>query len=127
MLTFHDLGVMWRTILVATDKTMIKGDFLIDSLSSPHGSFQPEWTHIVYTQPYNTQSSSKRIQSWKTWKQVLGFGQDEDEIPFYVHGSEDSSDVDTMYLFKKLPEKSECQKFCSGCADDRSISVYRQA
>ena len=37
-----------------------------------------------------------------------------EKIPFYVHGSEDSMDIDTLYLFPEIPSHKECINFCSG-------------
>lgn len=31
----------------------------------------------------------------------------------YIHGSEDSTDVDIHYVFDKLPDLTECKRFCS--------------
>lgn len=31
----------------------------------------------------------------------------------YIHGSEDSTDVDVFYVFDELPPLNECKKFCS--------------
>lgn len=32
----------------------------------------------------------------------------------YVHGSEDSVDIDVVYVFDKLPDVSTCKSFCDG-------------
>ena len=31
----------------------------------------------------------------------------------YIHGSEDSTDVDVVYVVDELPDKAECKRFCS--------------
>lgn len=44
----------------------------------------------------------------------------------YIHGSEDSLDVDVYYVFDELPEFSECRRFCSEDKDEnRNIIVIR--
>lgn len=32
----------------------------------------------------------------------------------YVHGSEDSVDIDVIYVFEQLPDVAECKSFCDG-------------
>lgn len=41
----------------------------------------------------------------------------------YVHGSEDSLDVDVFYVFDKMPSFKECQEFCSNKEENRNIIV----
>lgn len=41
----------------------------------------------------------------------------------YVHGSEDSLDVDVYYVFDKMPSFKECQAFCSNKEENRNIIV----
>lgn len=42
----------------------------------------------------------------------------------YIHGSEDSLDVDVYYVFDKLPSFNECKKFCSeDKSENRNIIV----
>jgi len=39
----------------------------------------------------------------------------------YVHGSEDSLDLDVLYVFEKMPDFSESQSFCSDKVENRNI------
>lgn len=39
----------------------------------------------------------------------------------YIHGSEDSIDVDVYYVFDKMPSFKECQDFCSDKEENRNI------
>jgi hypothetical protein len=59
------------------------------------------------------------------WKEVLEINLNEEikieNIPFFVHGSEDSLDMDTMYQFPSMPPHKECLKFCSGCKVEKQI------
>lgn len=49
---------------------------------------------------------------------------DGDNMIKYIHGSEDSLDVDVYYVFDKLPSFNECKKFCSeDKSENRNIIV----
>ncbi len=37
-----------------------------------------------------------------------------DKIIRYIHGSEDSTDVDVIYVFDSLPGIADCKRFCDG-------------
>lgn len=39
----------------------------------------------------------------------------------YIHGSEDSLDVDVFYVAEEMPSFTECQKFCSDKDENRNI------
>lgn len=44
----------------------------------------------------------------------------------YIHGSEDSLDLDVYYVFDELPSFDECRKFCSADPDEnRNIIVIK--
>lgn len=44
----------------------------------------------------------------------------------YIHGSEDSTDLDIFYVFDKMPSFDECRKFCSANPDEnRNIIVIK--
>lgn len=40
--------------------------------------------------------------------------QEKSRLIRYVHGSEDSTDTDVIYVFEELPSISECKRFCDG-------------
>ncbi|MDF2533916.1 MAG: hypothetical protein K0R18_73 [Bacillales bacterium] len=44
----------------------------------------------------------------------------------YVHGSEDSLDLDVFYVFESMPTFVECQKFCSDKEENRNIIVVKE-
>jgi len=44
----------------------------------------------------------------------------------YIHGSEDSIDIDTHYVFDKLPDFKYCQEFCSNKEENRNIIVINE-
>jgi hypothetical protein len=41
----------------------------------------------------------------------------------YIHGSEDSLDVDVFYVFDETPDFKTCQEFCSNTYENRNIIV----
>ena len=47
-------------------------------------------------------------------------------IAKYIHGSEDSTDVDVVYVVDELPDKIECKRFCSADSNEnRNLIVIR--
>lgn len=65
------LGPGWEMI-ATSDKTEVKGDYLIDDNPSVKGKFTPSWEHIIFDQPYNAHIPGKRIKrDWSNWKDVL--------------------------------------------------------
>lgn len=67
------LGEEWmrRTILVK-DKTLVRGDVLIDDKPQVSGFLEPTWEHVLYDQPYNRGVVGKRRLTWENWRRVLG-------------------------------------------------------
>lgn len=48
------LGADWtRRTALMSDKTMMRGDFLIDDKPKITGSMTPTWKHILFDRPYN--------------------------------------------------------------------------
>ena len=66
------LGPAWvRQIVLTKDKTIIKGDFLIDDKPAITGAVDPpEWEHILYDRPYNRHINKRRL-AWENWKDIL--------------------------------------------------------
>lgn len=66
------LGAAWvRQLILTKDKTVIKGDFLIDDKPLITGAQDPpDWEHILYDRPYNRGTNKRRI-TWNNWKDVL--------------------------------------------------------
>ncbi len=67
----HDLA---RTIVFTKDKTVIRGDYLIDD--NPNiimGEYIPEWELILFDQPFNIEIQiQNRLESnWQNWKDIL--------------------------------------------------------
>ncbi len=66
------LGSSWvKKTIITKDKTIVRGDFLIDDKPEIKGIFQPIWEHILYDQPYNQGNNKKKRITWQNWKQIL--------------------------------------------------------
>jgi len=60
-----------RRIIVTKDKTLIKGDFLIDDAPNVEGIKSPEWKHILFDSPYNRHVTDRPRIKWDTWRDIL--------------------------------------------------------
>ena len=61
------LGRSWcEKIILTRDKTMIKGDVLIDDAPRIDGVFEPSWQHVVYDQPYNRTHPIPHRVTWES-------------------------------------------------------------
>ena len=60
-----------RTI-ITRDKTLVRGNILIDDKPEISGIAKPEWEHILHDRPYNRAIALKRRLSWKNYREVLG-------------------------------------------------------
>lgn len=60
-------------IIITRDKTVIKGDVLIDDKPKITGAVgKPEWTHLIYTQSYNKDVEGvPRFTEWADWRASL--------------------------------------------------------
>jgi 5'-nucleotidase len=61
------MGEKWaRKLILTKDKTVIIGDYLIDDRIDITGVIKaPAWKHIIFTQPYNRDSSANlRLDNW---------------------------------------------------------------
>ncbi|MBI3168580.1 MAG: 5'-3'-deoxyribonucleotidase [Chloroflexi bacterium] len=68
------LGADWvNRIILTKDKTLVKGDYLIDDKPDITGMEAiPVWEHIVYDRPYNRDVNKRRL-DWGNWKDILDF------------------------------------------------------
>lgn len=62
-------GYLNRTV-ITSDKTLVRGDVLIDDKPNIKGAMAPMWKHIVFDAPYN-RDISPRLDRWDEWKTVL--------------------------------------------------------
>jgi 5'-nucleotidase len=58
-------------VIITTDKTLVRGDFLIDDNPSPRGLLKPSWEHILYDRSYNKNVKNLRRLNWSNWKTIL--------------------------------------------------------
>jgi 5'-nucleotidase len=68
------LGTEWLArVVLTTDKTMVKGDVLIDDKPRITGfEAEPEWQQIVFNAPYNAGTKhSVRLSHWANWRDAL--------------------------------------------------------
>lgn len=69
------LGKEWiKNLIIAPDKTFIRGHFLIDDRSEVPGIMQPMWEHIVFDAVYNRDEGAKgkrRLQGWNDWAEIF--------------------------------------------------------
>jgi 5'-nucleotidase len=61
-----------RRMILTKDKTLIRGNFLIDDKPEINGITIPEWEHIIFDRPYNRNQTGKRRLDWTNWRKVLG-------------------------------------------------------
>jgi 5'-nucleotidase len=68
----HDhLGADWVNRLIITkDKTLVRGDVLIDDKPEVTGALVPLWEHLVFEAPYNVGAPGRHI-NWGNWRGVL--------------------------------------------------------
>ena len=68
------LGAEWtRRVIIAKDKTWVRGDILIDDKPTIEGSLPPLWQHRLYDAPHNRHLNVPRI-VWtqpETWADLL--------------------------------------------------------
>lgn len=67
------IGAGWgaRTILT-NDKTVVRGDILIDDKPQVTGSMIPQWEHVLFSQPYNLSIEGKRrMNSWDEIDEII--------------------------------------------------------
>jgi 5'-nucleotidase len=69
---WRHLGRAWADRAVITsDKTLVRGDYLIDDKPEVTGSQEPTWEHVLFDQPYNQGLTQRRITNWSEWEQIL--------------------------------------------------------
>jgi 5'-nucleotidase len=72
----NHLGVDYvKRLILAPDKTLVRGDFLIDDRPDADraGLLTPVWEHVVFDCPYNRAVVGKRrLAAWRDWRAVLG-------------------------------------------------------
>ena len=66
------LGGRWvERLILTSDKTMVRGDILLDDKPQVMGVARPEWEHVIYDWPQNRSELGKRRLTWANWVEVL--------------------------------------------------------
>jgi len=61
-----------RRIILTKDKTLIRGDMLIDDKPKIEGVLEPLWEQVVFDMPFNQNiEKKKRLVGWSRWRGVL--------------------------------------------------------
>jgi 5'-nucleotidase len=65
------LGSDWVSRLILTkDKTIVRGEVLVDDNPTIVGAMVPSWIHVLFEQPYNAGAAGHRM-NWSTWRQCF--------------------------------------------------------
>ena len=59
-----------RNVVIAKDKTLVRGDVLIDDRPEITGHLAPAWRPLVYDQPYNRARGGPRM-TWANWREAI--------------------------------------------------------
>lgn len=67
------LGAGWsERAIIAKDKSVVRGDLLVDDKPLVATTLSPTWRHVVFDAPYNQHATSPlRLTGWSTWRQTL--------------------------------------------------------
>jgi 5'-nucleotidase len=57
-------------VILTRDKTLVRGDILVDDKPTIAGLATPLWRHILFDQPYNRHFPTLRL-NWFTWREIL--------------------------------------------------------
>jgi 5'-nucleotidase len=61
-----------KNVIWTADKTLIKGQVLLDDRPQVTGRYVPEWEHVLFHSSYNKFLTGKRrMLSWKNWPMLL--------------------------------------------------------
>jgi len=68
----HFGSAIAKRLILTQDKTLIKGEVLIDDKPAIRGEDTPSWEHVLYDAPYNRSVTGRKRLTWATWRAVLG-------------------------------------------------------
>lgn len=62
-----------RMMIFTRDKTLIRGDYLIDDRPAVSGALEPAWEHVIFDQPFNRDAAGKKRMNadWSNWKKFF--------------------------------------------------------
>lgn len=59
-------------MITARDKTLVRGNVLVDDWPKITGAMRPVWRHVLFDFPYNRHlKRHPRLERWRDWKKVL--------------------------------------------------------
>jgi len=59
-----------KRVILTRDKTLVRGDVLIDDKPVIGGISTPQWRHVLFDRPYNRSIPGPRMH-WDNWREVL--------------------------------------------------------
>ena len=66
--------ILTTKVVLTRDKTMVRGDVLVDDKPNIKGCMSPQWKQVVFSQLYNRQETSKfRIEGWKEVGKLIDY------------------------------------------------------
>ncbi len=62
-----------KAMIFTRDKTLIRGDYLIDDRPTIIGALEPAWEHVIFDQPFNRNiTGTKRMNpDWSNWRELF--------------------------------------------------------
>lgn len=60
-----------QRLILTRDKTLVRGDLLIDDKPRIEGLVTPSWRHIVFDAPYNREVTDTPRMTWANWRDTL--------------------------------------------------------
>lgn len=66
------LGHDWTMrLILSRDKTLVRGDILIDDKPEVTGVCKPLWEHIIFDKSYNRKIVNGKRITWNNWEEIL--------------------------------------------------------
>jgi 5'-nucleotidase len=67
------LGQSWgKRTIITNDKTLVRGDYLIDDKPEISGAMAPTWEHVYFDRPTNrTNTTRRRLHRWADWRTIV--------------------------------------------------------
>ena len=60
-----------RRVIFTKDKTLVRGDILIEDRPDVTGEYPRSWEHVVFDASYNRHVTGRRRLTWANWQEVL--------------------------------------------------------
>lgn len=67
----HFGDALARRVIITKDKTLVRGDVLIDDKPDITGEETSDWTQVLFDQPWNQAVELPRILAWDDWESVV--------------------------------------------------------